>query len=1479
MPVKELPEGFFNDVGAPTAPPTSLEPGFFSDRADPVSKFIGSQNLDPNTAAKSLELSKETGVHPQVINADQQAFIQQRRATEAGELLRNNPALSGMVDGLALPEIVGDDLKNLDEVSKAAKAITTGDFGTDFSGRVLHYLTSPIWAAIGAGASGAEAGKKLYEETHAQDFLTRFTATPKFVGREALAGLGILGAPFAPVFEPIADVLRYAGLSDDQITLAMFGLRAPRAKVPLNAAEQAHIEAGDLPPPGTGPVSDALHIVQANTNAAKLDHLVETAQSAELRTRSPDSFADLVNNTSKNANVYIPAAKVLDLYANTQPGPKDGILGLRPEQLEEAARTGSDITMRVGDFVAKASPELYQGLRDDIRLQANGVSVNEAGKLKPPAETPPRMGSAPLPEAEAQAVRNQIKTSFYFQPLFQNAKAAGMTEAEFKAYGERFMQLENEDFQAFATKAAAIKQRELTPEWKAAEKRIRPEVENEFNGLDTISQSFNGTESNPARLKLMIDREVQSRLEAEFGGGVRQLALEHGYETALSDRVVDLLTQESQKLSERLGGRPISLNDVKADVAARFAEKPTNEASSAIFRRAVETAAKDAHKAVLAEKFDEALKSQQERLEASLMLREALAFEREKARSETVFDRGLKRDGKPDEQNYLNHIRKVLSDIGYTDRTFVQPTEALKALADTSDGQIAVADWLTNGSVPPKYEDMTVQQVRDLRKSIDSLAHVGRQEQILTTAYNRATIENAARDVATSVSRFPFIEQPLNKSLKKRAGSLYRQYVSAWNVLPERILDYSDAFNPKGPMSTYIDRPMREAYSKELRLQEAVKTKLRALDDLNIKLFDRIENDVIKDPLTQDKFLNMNRQNLRQLMLFMGSDSGLEKAAAGFKVDKADLVRLVERNATKEDVAWVNGIHTIYESMWPEIQALELRYTGVAPDKIEPLPRTITLANGEKAEMRGGYAPIEYDTARSKIDTHIAKNSELFEPSYRRAATTPHSFTKARTAYTDYLDLSGRNFASHIKQEIHDIAFREVVRDTWKLVNNPIFSDAMKQHWGVEINRIFPDWVKDLANVQRVDDSFAQGATYFFSALRENIVSALIFLNPGTFIKHGATAASMSLVAGGKAIIPETGRLLVDGAKGAMDNLLELAKLKEKAPRLSDEMMQALQDVTSNLDRGKLTRQFIYDSSPMMRNRQRNYRDTIEGLYDRTLSPEAFVKMRDIRGKSIDIGRSMVALFDSMSAMPLWLSEYKRAAAAGSDHPEAVYIADKAVTRAHGSSFIGDRAKVLRQGSEGWRWVTPLMQFWSHALNNVIQLGWDANAAKTRGLGAEPGANVPSMALRTIGLVLIPAVVEHLADMQWVGKDREDENVGKEIALASLRYFGSFFPGVREITNAIAGGREPSVGLWSTAGRSVWQFARDISKTMAGDDQSADWIVHYATMLGMGTGIGGAAPARTITGIRGRMSGEEEPESFAETIRQLKTGHPRPRGH
>jgi hypothetical protein len=85
----------------------------------------------------------------------------------------------------------------------------------------------------------------------------------------------------------------------------------------------------------------------------------------------------------------------------------------------------------------------------------------------------------------------------------------------------------------------------------------------------------------------------------------------------------------------------------------------------------------------------------------------------------------------------------------------------------------------------------------------------------------------------------------------------------------------------------------------------------------------------------------------------------------------------------------------------------------------------------------------------------------------------------------------------------------------------------------------------------------------------------------------------------------------------------------------------------------------------------------------------------------------------------------------GKSHEDAVFIADKEVSRAHGSSFIGDKPRVTRLpnsvGGEVLKTFVGLYNFWNHSFNNQIQMAWDL-ASKTRDAQKFEGQPSPPVA-------------------------------------------------------------------------------------------------------------------------------------------------------
>lgn len=122
-----------------------------------------------------------------------------------------------------------------------------------------------------------------------------------------------------------------------------------------------------------------IHSRQAQHDGAALDQIGEAASQSKLRTRDPESFADLVREMTDDAgaeNVYIPGEAVQSFM---QSDFYDGSFDRWSEQIDDAVVTGGDFVLPVEDAVsALAGTKAWMALKDDMRLSAGGMSRREA---------------------------------------------------------------------------------------------------------------------------------------------------------------------------------------------------------------------------------------------------------------------------------------------------------------------------------------------------------------------------------------------------------------------------------------------------------------------------------------------------------------------------------------------------------------------------------------------------------------------------------------------------------------------------------------------------------------------------------------------------------------------------------------------------------------------------------------------------------------------------------------------------------------------------------------------------------------------------------------------------------------------------------------------------------------------------------------------------------------------------------------------
>jgi hypothetical protein len=161
-----------------------------------------------------------------------------------------------------------------------------------------------------------------------------------------------------------------------------------------------------------------------------------------------------------------------------------------------------------------------------------------------------------------------------------------------------------------------------------------------------------------------------------------------------------------------------------------------------------------------------------------------------------------------------------------------------------------------------------------------------------------------------------------------------------------------------------------------------------------------------------------------------------------------------------------------------------------------------------------------------------------------------------------------------------------------------------------------------------------------------------------------------------------------------------------KSEELQRRHRNALEGITSNFNQ---TFGHLKTSADM-----REYLNTFqrEGL-----SQAARLAIGDFQGKFLRLRdwlhyyeASPMAFFDLLSAVPVWLARYRQAKMAGENEGMAMFMADRSVRHAHGSSAITTRPQLMRQNA----WATlfgNFYTFFSHILQKQVLTAWATRAA------------------------------------------------------------------------------------------------------------------------------------------------------------------------
>jgi hypothetical protein len=290
-----------------------------------------------------------------------------------------------------------------------------------------------------------------------------------------------------------------------------------------------------------------------------------------------------------------------------------------------------------------------------------------------------------------------------------------------------------------------------------------------------------------------------------------------------------------------------------------------------------------------------------------------------------------------------------------------------------------------------------------------------------------------------------------------------------------------------------------------------------------------------------------------------------------------------------------------------------------------------------------------------------------------------------------------------------------------------------------------------------------------------------------------------------------------------------------------------------NDETGEKNWDFAIKNSLELQRRDRNWQET---LYGATNELQAGSKFGTWRAKIMQLSSKPVAMSDIISAVPTWLAQYDKAMEEGATHGDAVFEADRAVRRAHGSTAATNRPMITSQFGG---WLTSVYNFFNDIMNRQMETLWKAGDAldlAKEGKHGEAMKAVPPLAAAMFAYAIWPAIVEQsVSPLPSSPQDGWAKKAAKGMAYTA----SASWPIVRDVVNGMLEGKDPDVGLVTTMYKELTDAVRDWNKKDRLNPQHAEKMIRDAGgLVGMLTGVP-QQPAKVAAGAYGVAQGSERP--------------------
>lgn len=622
-----------------------------------------------------------------------------------------------------------------------------------------------------------------------------------------------------------------------------------------------------------------------------------------------------------------------------------------------------------------------------------------------------------------------------------------------------------------------------------------------------------------------------------------------------------------------------------------------------------------------------------------------------------------KRETWGNERNFIQ-AAAIMERFGYKRKDYsdFEKTETLSDYLNDMDDlydNVAVADWIMdeNVSITNPRERMTASQLEDIVNALKNIKAIAKQEMSINALQKGATYAEFKAEAQDTLNKLKTIWKPqVGVAQQPTVMEKLKASLRSTDNLFEMMDDWQYGF-----FSKHFGAAIREAADNETRkvLEYEEKTAQAYREWLPDKAaekaadyqekYDELGTSVDKHVLVK-MLMNLGNESSARV-LYSTRPVGFESSALWVDGDivqtKINLLDFLGRNLTEADIKYAQAKIDIAEMYWSEMEALETRWTGFSPKKVEASPVELTLSDGKTVVMRGGYFPLmrDGDTGSKHAGQEVISDTDPRQGRNIRTMSTRRGHLKERVKAKYPVNLKRGAEFNVAMDAIHDLCFREVMGDFRKIMNDQEMYTLIKEKLGLADFSAFKEYLERAANPQGTN-SGSVGESWMGSVanwLRARTVNAAIMLNLKTAVQN-------------------LGNPLLYG--NAVDGF-----------GYSD-VVVAVSNYSMNMQLAegyKSAKEFVYSKSPWMKERS-----VLPDISLRDM--KEMESLNPIEKKAVEFGTRLLVATDNLSAIPVWMQAYGKKIRAGAGEAEAVDFANTVIRRTLGSSRVTEVAPLLRGG-------------------------------------------------------------------------------------------------------------------------------------------------------------------------------------------------------